>query len=84
MRAMMQRFRHAVRRLYRDEQGAEGLEKLLILALVVLPLLAVLIFFAGARRIAIPLPTSRMVAMLTVFVCAISVTSKTPSVISRT
>jgi len=47
MRAMMQRFRHAVRRLYRDEQGAEGLEKLLILALVVLPLLAVLIFFAG-------------------------------------
>ena len=47
MRAMMQRFRHAERRLYRDEQGAEGLEKLLILALVVLPLLAVLIFFAG-------------------------------------
>ena len=47
MRAMMQRFRHTVRRLYRDEQGAEGLEKLLILALVVLPLLAVLIFFAG-------------------------------------
>jgi len=47
MRAMMQRFRHAVRRLYRDEQGAEGLEKLLILALIVLPLLAVLIFFAG-------------------------------------
>ena len=44
---MMQRFRHAVRRLYRDEQGAEGLEKLLILALIVLPLLAVLIFFAG-------------------------------------
>lgn len=32
-------------RLYRDEQGAEGLEKLLILAAIVLPLLGLLIFF---------------------------------------
>ncbi len=32
-------------RLHRDERGAEGLEKLLILAAVVLPLLGLLIFF---------------------------------------
>ncbi len=32
-------------RLYRDDRGAEGLEKLLIIAAVVLPLLAILIFF---------------------------------------
>ena len=33
------------RRVHRDEQGAEGLEKLLIIAAVVLPLLGLLIFF---------------------------------------
>lgn len=32
-------------KLYRDERGAEGLEKLLIIAAIVLPLLAVLLFF---------------------------------------
>ena len=32
-------------RLYRDERGAEGFEKLLIIAAVVLPLLGILIFF---------------------------------------
>ena len=32
-------------RLHRDEQGAEGLEKLLIVAAVVLPLLGLLIWF---------------------------------------
>lgn len=32
-------------RLYRDEQGAEGLEKLLIIGAIVLPLLAVLFFY---------------------------------------
>lgn len=32
-------------RLHRDESGAEGLEKLLILAAVVLPLLGLLIWF---------------------------------------
>lgn len=32
-------------RLVRDERGAEGLEKLLIIAAVVLPLLLVLLFF---------------------------------------
>ncbi len=33
------------KRLYADERGAEGLEKLLILAAIVLPLLAVLLIF---------------------------------------
>lgn len=32
-------------RLHRDERGAEGLEKLLIVAAVVLPLLGLLIYF---------------------------------------
>ena len=32
-------------RLHRDERGAEGLEKLLIIAALVLPLLGVLIIF---------------------------------------
>ena len=35
------------KRLYADEQGAEGLEKLLIIAAIVLPLLAVLIAARG-------------------------------------
>ena len=38
------------RRLWADERGAEGLEKLLILAALILPLLAVLIFFGEAIR----------------------------------
>ncbi|MBI1373300.1 MAG: hypothetical protein GC159_11270 [Phycisphaera sp.] len=33
------------KRLYNDETGAEGLEKLLIIAAVVLPLLGLLIYF---------------------------------------
>ena len=33
-----------LRKLHRDERGAEGLEKLLIIAAVVLPLLALLIW----------------------------------------
>ncbi|MEM7680523.1 MAG: hypothetical protein AAF288_01065 [Planctomycetota bacterium] len=37
--------RRTFSRLHRDERGAEGLEKLLILAAVALPLLAVLLFF---------------------------------------
>ena len=32
-------------RLHRDERGAQGLEKLLIIAAIVLPLLGLLIFF---------------------------------------
>ncbi|MEM7577556.1 MAG: hypothetical protein AAF328_08780 [Planctomycetota bacterium] len=35
-------------RLHRDDRGAEALEKLLIVAVVVLPLLGVLIYFRGA------------------------------------
>lgn len=34
-----------LKRLHRDEQGSEGLEKLLIIAAVVLPLLGLLIVF---------------------------------------
>lgn len=39
------RIRSAAQRLHRDEQGAEGLEKLLIVAVIVLPLLGLLILF---------------------------------------
>ena len=39
------RIKDTVIRLHRDDRGAEGLEKLLIIAAVVLPLLAILIFF---------------------------------------
>jgi Flp pilus assembly pilin Flp len=35
----------ALRGFHRDERGAEGLEKILILAAVALPLLGLLIFF---------------------------------------
>ncbi|MEO1237493.1 MAG: hypothetical protein AAFX76_11960 [Planctomycetota bacterium] len=37
--------RSTLTRLHRDERGAEGLEKLLIIAAVVLPLLGLLIVF---------------------------------------
>jgi len=37
-------------RLHADERGAEGLEKILIIGAIVLPLLAALIFFSGAIR----------------------------------
>ena len=36
--------------LWRDDQGAEGLEKILIIAAIALPLLAVLLYFAGDIR----------------------------------
>ena len=42
MKAMLQ----ALKRLHGDDRGAEGLEKLLIIAAVVLPLLGLLIFFS--------------------------------------
>lgn len=42
---MLKRFGRALARLHRDEQGAEGLEKLLIIAAVVLPLLGLLIWY---------------------------------------
>jgi Flp pilus assembly pilin Flp len=35
-----------LKKLHRDERGAEGLEKLLIVAAVVLPLLGILIWFS--------------------------------------
>jgi Flp pilus assembly pilin Flp len=34
-----------LKRLHRDDRGAEGLEKLLIIAAIVLPLLGLLIWF---------------------------------------
>lgn len=34
-----------LKQAYREEKGAEGLEKLLLIAAIVLPLLALLIFF---------------------------------------
>lgn len=39
------RFRQTLAKLHADQRGAEGLEKLLIIAAVVLPLLGVLLFF---------------------------------------
>ena len=47
---MLARVREAAVWAWRDERGAEGLEKVLILAAIVLPLLAVLIFFVTAGR----------------------------------
>ena len=41
MRSLVQ----SLARFHRDDRGAEGLEKLLIIAAIVLPLLGVLIFF---------------------------------------
>ena len=37
--------RSALQHIHNDEQGAEGAEKVLIIAAIVLPLLAVLLFF---------------------------------------
>ena len=41
----MRRLGLALRRLHNDQRGAEGLEKLLIIGAIVIPLLGVLIFF---------------------------------------
>ena len=43
----MSKVRALLSRLHRDETGAEGLEKLLIIAAIVLPLLGLLIYFRG-------------------------------------
>ena len=43
----LSKIRRQMARLYRDEQGAEGLEKLLIIGAIVLPLLGLLIVFRG-------------------------------------
>ncbi len=50
MAEILRQIRRGLVRVWRDEQGAEGLEKLLIIALLVLPLLAVLIFFGKEIR----------------------------------
>jgi Flp pilus assembly pilin Flp len=42
---MFERAVNQLKRLHQDERGAEGLEKLLIIAAVVLPLLGLLIIF---------------------------------------
>ena len=42
---MMQRMWSQLKRLHRDERGAVGLETLLIIAAIVLPLLGLLIIF---------------------------------------
>ncbi len=41
----MRRLWDSIKRLHADERGAEGLEKLLIIAAIVLPLLGVLLVF---------------------------------------
>jgi Flp pilus assembly pilin Flp len=41
----MKKITQVLVRLWKDEQGAEGLEKLLIIAAIVLPLLGLLIVF---------------------------------------
>ena len=48
MRALLISLKRAVTRLHRDERGAEGLEKLLIIGAIVLPLLLLLIIFREA------------------------------------
>jgi len=48
MKNLLTQIKSAATRLHRDEQGAEGLEKLLIIAAIVLPLLGLLIVFRGA------------------------------------
>jgi Flp pilus assembly pilin Flp len=45
MKTMLKKVKVDAVRLLRDERGAEGLEKLLILAAIVLPLLVVLVVF---------------------------------------
>ena len=45
MSSLLTKMGRALRSFHRDERGAEGLEKILILAVVALPLLGLLIFF---------------------------------------
>ncbi len=46
-RQTLTRVKDAMIRLYRCEKGAEGLEKLLIIGAIVIPLLGLLIIFRG-------------------------------------
>ena len=50
MTKMLTNMKEAVRELWNDDRGAEGLEKVLIIAAIALPLLAVLLFFADEIR----------------------------------
>ncbi|MEM1353597.1 MAG: hypothetical protein AAGC44_00440 [Planctomycetota bacterium] len=50
MKKLIARTKQGLTKLHRDEQGAEGFEKLLIIAAIALPLLGLLIFFAGDLR----------------------------------
>jgi len=47
MKAIFKKVGNTLVRLHRSEQGAEGLEKLLIIGAIVLPLLGLLIIFRG-------------------------------------
>lgn len=49
-RQTLTRAKDAMIRLYRCEKGAEGLEKLLIVGAIVIPLLGLLIFFRNEIR----------------------------------
>lgn len=50
MTKMLANMKEALTELWNDDQGAEGLEKVLIIAAIALPLLAVLLFFSGEIR----------------------------------
>lgn len=47
---MLKNMKNNLLELWNDDQGAEGLEKVLIIAAIALPLLAVLLFFSGEIR----------------------------------
>ncbi|MEM9347077.1 MAG: hypothetical protein AAGB26_10720 [Planctomycetota bacterium] len=47
---MLANIKETIVELWNDDQGAEGLEKVLIIAAIALPLLAVLLFFSGEIR----------------------------------
>ena len=50
MTKMLKNMKNNLLELWNDDQGAEGLEKVLIIAAIALPLLAVLLFFADEIR----------------------------------
>jgi Flp pilus assembly pilin Flp len=50
MNKALSNIKHSMLELWHDDRGAEGLEKLLIIAAVALPLLAVLLFFSGSIK----------------------------------
>ncbi|MFN3168972.1 MAG: hypothetical protein ACE37H_18135 [Phycisphaeraceae bacterium] len=50
MKKALSNIKQGALELWRDDRGAEGLEKLLIIAAVALPLLAVLLFFSGSIK----------------------------------